>query len=193
MTEQRAVRADTDCQPYRFTQRDFLLLAGNGAFDDYAKAELIGGEIIVVNAQLSRHIRVQTVLFRALARACDDLEGLGDAWLEGTVDAGAGNLPEPDIFVAAELPEEGVVPASTVMLVIEVADTSLKLDLEQKVALYAAAGIPEYWVADVNGRVIHQLWAPSGEAYAERREVAFGEVVEAVAIAELRVETGGLN
>lgn len=192
MTEQRAIRADTDCRPYRFTQQDFLLLAGNGAFDEYAKAELIGGEIIVVNAQLSRHVRVQTLLFRALARACDDLEGVGNAWIEGTIDAGDGNLPQPDLFVAADLPENGTVPASTVLLVIEVADTSLSLDLNHKAAVYAAAGIPEYWVADVSKRVIHQLWAPAGEAYAERREVAFGEAVEAVTIEGLRVETGGL-
>jgi Uma2 family endonuclease len=69
---------------------------------------------------------------------------------------------------------------------------SLKIDLGQKAAAYAAAGIPEYWVADANGRVIHQLCAPVGEAYAERREVAFGEMVEAVTIKGLRVETGGL-
>lgn len=44
----------------------------------------------------------------------------------------------------------------------------------------------------MNGRVIHQLWAPADEAYAERREVAFGEVVEAVMIKGLHAATSAL-
>ncbi len=47
-------------------------------------------------------------------------------------------------------------------------------------------------MAVVNGRETQQLWGPTGEAYAERREVAFGEVVEAVTIAGLRVEMHSL-
>ena len=43
----------------------------------------------------------------------------------------------------------------------------------------ARAGVPEYWVADVNGRVIHQMGAPVDDANVERREVAFGAQVEA--------------
>ena len=42
-------------------------------------------------------------------------------------------------------------------------------------------------------RVIHQMWAPARDTYAERREVAFGEVLEAAAIAGLKVETEGLS
>ena len=192
MTEQRNIRADTSAQPYRFTQRDFLVLAENGAFDGFAKAELIEGVILTVNAQYSRHARAQTLLFRALAAACDQLEAEAAAWIESTVDAGEGNFPQPDIFIASDLPEQGPVPAANVLIAVEIANSSLDIDLDQKTKVYAAAGIPEYWVADVNGRVIHQLWAPAGEAYAERREVAFREVVEAVTINGLRVETGGL-
>jgi Uma2 family endonuclease len=192
MTEQLQLKGEADHHPYLFTQRDFVLLTENGAFEGVAKAELVQGIILAVNAQYSRHVRAQTLLFRSLAAACDQLGADLSAWVEGSISAGTNSLPQPDIFVAADLPQEGPIPASSVTLVVEVADTSLVLDLGAKASVYAAAGIPEYWVADVNGRVIHQMWAPAGEAYAERREVAFGEVVEAVTVDGLRVETSTL-
>ncbi|MEA3012412.1 MAG: hypothetical protein QOD42_957 [Sphingomonadales bacterium] len=84
---------------------------------------------------------------------------------------------------------EGLIPLASVALIVEVADSTLDTDLGRKAALYACHGIPEYWVADLNARVIHQMWAPSDQAYAERRKVKFGERVECATITELAVET----
>lgn len=47
-------------------------------------------------------------------------------------------------------------------------------------------------MADVNARTIHQMWSPGPEGYAERREVAFGERIEATTLEGLVVETAGL-
>jgi Uma2 family endonuclease len=81
----------------------------------------------------------------------------------------------------------------SVALAVEVAATSLALDLERKAPLYARHGIGEYWVVDVNGSLIHQMWATEGEAYCERREVAVGERIEAATIDGLAVETDGIG
>jgi Uma2 family endonuclease len=97
------------------------------------------------------------------------------------------DAPLPDIVVTSEPRGEGVVPLATIALVVEIAASTLAKDLQLKAALYARHGIPEYWVADVEAKVIHQLWAPEGEAYAQRREVAFGERIEAVTVAGLVV------
>lgn len=192
MTKLNPIVADVGHRPYLFTQRDFMLLAKNGRFDALAKAELIEGVIFAVNAQFSRHVRCQTLLFRALAAACDASDVGISAWIDGSVSINDNSMPQPDIFVAAELPEEGPVPAGNVLLVVEIADTSLDIDLKNKAAAYSSAAIPEYWIADVNGRVIHQLWGPAGEAYAQRREVAFGEAVVAVSLDGLAVDTKAL-
>jgi Uma2 family endonuclease len=50
-----------------------------------------------------------------------------------------------------------------------VSDTTLSEDLA-KAPRYAAAGIPEYWVADANARIIHRMWSPGPDGYAERDE-----------------------
>lgn len=193
MTVHQIIDASTAHEPYRFSQRDYVLLSEHGTFEQLAKTELIEGVIAAVNAQYSRHARAQTALLRVLADACDRLGDNLGAWVEGSISIDDQNMPQPDIFVSRGLPEEGPVTLDLVMLVVEVADTSIKFDLEVKSALYARAGIPEYWVADVNARVIHQMWAAEGETYAERRAIAFGDVITAETLTGLDVATDMLR
>ncbi|MEO6214850.1 MAG: Uma2 family endonuclease [Sphingomonas sp.] len=99
------------------------------------------------------------------------------------------DAPAPDIVLTSEPRGEGLIPLHSVALVVEIADTTLGSDMKRKATIYARAGVPEYWVADVTAKVIHQMWAPEGEAYTERREVEFGDRVEAATVAGLAVET----
>lgn len=77
-------------------------------------------------------------------------------------------------------------------LIVEVADTTKRYDLGTKARIYAAAGVPEYWVVNIPGEVIHQLWSPADAAFAEQRTVAFGSTIRSATIAALTVETAGL-
>lgn len=64
--------------------------------------------------------------------------------------------------------------AKDVFLLIEVSDSTLRYDLEDKARLYAKHGIPEYWVFDlVNHRVVRH-GSPRRARYAERDDVASG-------------------
>jgi len=176
---------------YSLKVADYLALDREGAFAGM-RTQLIRGEIIVMNPQHRPHARVKMALYDALRKALAETELPLTPLVEVSVALSPTSLPDPDIVVTGEPEGDGPVPLGSVHLLVEVSDSTLKFDLEDKVAIYAGAGVPEYWVADVNGRVIHQLWAPAGEGYAGRREVAFGKVVEAVTIEGLRVERGGL-
>lgn len=179
--------------PIKLRVRDYLLLAEAGAFHAYPKTELIDGVVYKVSPQFRPHMVLKSELAYRLRRA---LEAAGSSLfvgIEGSVALSETDLPQPDIILTDDPGGSGPVPAASVRLLVEVADTSLDLDLSRKTALYARRGIPEYWVADVNARLIHQMWAPAGEAYAERREVAFGGTVTAATIEELPVETSGLS
>lgn len=176
--------------PVKLTVDEFLLLDRSGAFDRYAKSELIDGTIYVVNSQFSEHMVVKNKLYRRLADACDHL-GL-EAWSEGAVDMSPDSLPEPDLLVTNARPTTGAVKLPTVVLLGEVADTSLASDMGIKAALYAAKGVPEYWVVDVQGRTVHQFWEAGQDGYRHRRTVPFGEQLEAATIPGLAVETDGL-
>jgi Uma2 family endonuclease len=60
--------------------------------------------------------------------------------------------PEPDIAVVAGTVRGATAHPTTASLVVEVSDTSLRYDTTTKVAAYAAGGIRDYWVLDVNAR-----------------------------------------
>jgi Uma2 family endonuclease len=67
-------------------------------------------------------------------------------------------------------------------LVIEVAVSSLPYDLTTKAAVYAAAGVPDFWVVDLVGRrvVVHR--SPSADGYRERFDAAPGDELRAIAV-----------
>jgi len=115
-----------------------------------------------------------------------------EAVVEGSVAMPPNNAPEPDIVVTSEAEGEGLIPFSSVRLIVEVSDATLAFDLGEKLKAYASAGIPEYWVVDVNARAIHQMWAPEGDAYAERRAIPFGDPIAAMTIEGLSIATNQL-
>jgi len=69
--------------------------------------------------------------------------------------------PEPDIALVRGSVRGTRAHPTTAALVIEIADSSLGYDLTTKAELYATAGIPEYWVLDVDGRALHVFRDPA--------------------------------
>ncbi len=179
-------------QAAKLTVEDFLLLDRSGAFAAYAKSELIDGTVFVVNAIYSEHFKAKDRLYRRIADACDALGRGIEAWSDGSISIPPNSCPQPDIFLTGVEPDRGLVRLDTVLLAVEVASSSLGFDLGEKLRLYVAAGIPEYWLVDVEKRVIHQMWAPQGTGYAERREIGLGERIEAATIPGLALETEGV-
>jgi Uma2 family endonuclease len=170
---------------------DFLLLAESGAFSAYARTELIEGEIWVVNAVHRRHARAHAQLTAEIGAALKKAGSPLTFYTAPSTELSDDSLPEPDIAIG-EPSEAKIFPGPAMRVAIEISDSTLDLDLGRKVHLYARYGVPEYWVVDVEGRVIHQMWAPAGETYAQRREVAFGETVTAATVPNVAVDTDGL-
>ena len=175
----------------KLTVEDYLALDGRGAFDRYGKTELLDGEVFYMNAQHRPHARVKTRLVIELTEALRGIGGL-EAVVEGSIEIPPHSVPEPDIVVTSEAEGEGLIPLASVRLVIEVADSTVNSDLKSKLRLYAAAGVPEYWVVDLPGAKLHQFWQPQGKAFFERREIALGGAVAAATIIGLTVATSSL-
>jgi Uma2 family endonuclease len=78
------------------------------------------------------------------------------------------NAPQPDLaLLRPDYP--GKLPtASDVLLVIEVADTTLVYDRDTKIPLYARYGIPEAWLIDVHSRSLSIYLEPSANGYRRR-------------------------
>ena len=79
---------------------------------------------------------------------------------------GPDSRPQPDLYVAHG-PEETYVTrlpnASEVLLIVEVADSSIDGDREVKRPLYAAAGVPEYWIVNVEAACLERYSQPSAD------------------------------
>ncbi len=105
------------------------------------------------------------------------------------------NEPEPDLAIttqpAAAYANRHPGPAD-LQMVVEVSDTTLRFDLRNKAALYARAGIAEYWVADLAGRrlVVHR--APDAQGYADVQEYAEDETAAPLARPEARQRVADL-
>src|ERR1700678_623537 len=92
--------------------------------------------------------------------SCEDLVQQG-APIDVSPEDNPSNEPEPDIIVLNRdfLNFRSANPSpQDLHLVVEVADTTLNFDLTTKAALYARAGVADYWVLDVNGRrlIVHR-------------------------------------
>src|SRR5262249_58830943 len=85
--------------------------------------------------------------------------------------------PEPDFAVIAGTPRGSSTHPTTADLVVEVADSSLDFDTNQKRLLYAKAGIREYWVVDINGRRLLVYRDPQGGDYATQQALGPSDAV----------------
>lgn len=155
-----------------FSARDYAAMMAVGAFDDL-RVELVRGQLQRTMPSGFAHGEMNGLLAGELRVAFAGTDrrlatGLAievDAW---TVRGG-------DIAVAApDTPRTGPVPARYVVMVAEIALTTLAKDIGEKLADYARAGIADYWIADLEAQVMHVMRSPEGDRYRERSVVPFG-------------------
>lgn len=150
---------------HRLTVEDFHRLAESGILGEDDRVELIGGELIDMTPIGSRHAATVRNLINLLAGHLGS-----DHWLDAQnpVRLGEDNEPQPDVAVlrrrdhgyASRLPA-----AEEVLLVVEVADSSLAFDRDVKLPLYARFGIPEARLVDLEGERIEVHSAPEAGEY----------------------------
>lgn len=176
---------------YRLRVEDYERLVDAGAFRD-ARTELIEGEVIVLSPQFRPHGMVKMDLYDELRDVLRAQRSPLRPVVEFSLALSPENMPDPDIMLTSEPRGPRAVPRESVPLVVEVSDTTLADDLGVKLRLYARFGIPEYWVADVNARVIHRMWSPAVDRFVYGDEVAFGDPIASATIGGLTISTSSL-
>ena len=182
----------TEPRPLKLTIADLELLDRRWDPDPIHSTELIDGRINFTPARYARRARATGEL---AGRLHDALEASGSPYfggMRGSVAMPPHDLPLPDIVLTSEPNGDGFIPVSSVPLVMEVAETALDFFMDTKARLYAKHGVPEYWVVDLNGGTVHQMWSPTTDTYRERRPIALGETIAAATIAGLAIDTADL-
>ena len=157
---------------HRLTVSDFHRMGEAGIFAAGDRLELIDGEVIDMSPIGALHAAIVALLTAFLCRSV----GSGViVWCQNPIRLDEASEPEPDIALLRPR-ADGYMSAhpgpEDVLVVIEVADTSLAYDLGVKVPLYARHGIPEAWVIDAATRQTRVFREPSAEGY--RRELLVG-------------------
>ena len=134
-------------QTRHWTRVEYERLVQLGVFRPGERLELVDGLLLVSEPQGSRHAATIRRVLAALRSA------LGDAWQIDSqlpIALDADSEPEPDVAVVPRDPEayRDRHPSHAV-LIVEVAETSYRIDREYKASLYARAGIPDYWIIDL--------------------------------------------
>jgi Uma2 family endonuclease len=174
LTEMPAPAAPPDPPRKRWTRAECAKLEASGLLD-YESLELVEGELISKMGKKRPHVnsfkRLQAWLVQIFGWQLVDVEAPIDVAPEDNPT----NEPVPDLIVLRKDPSRFTSDPrpEDLQLVLEIADTSLSFDLRVKAALYARAGVPEYWVLDVAGRrlVVHR--DPQSGRYAD--VVAYSE------------------
>ena len=179
-----------------WTLAEFERLSELGFFDGIDgvryRVELIDGEIVPMHSKGGRHEWVRGRLGNYLMRRLP--EGLA-LYPEPGWRPGGNRYVEPEFIVCDERFRPDTVPASEVLLLIEVADTSRRCGMGTKAKIYASAGVREYWVVDAVTLSTRVFREPSADGYGAWRDVPSEEMVEPHLVPELAValETHGLN
>jgi Uma2 family endonuclease len=158
-----------------------------GTIEDPARVELIGGELAVGTFVSRNEGRLKARLLSQLAnKISQEFEVLARV----SVRLNALNEPIPDICVARAGVTTDVLYPKDCVLVIEVSDATARKDRLIKAQLYAKAGIPEYWIVDLNTSETVVYRGQSEAGWAEVVSVSFAGELAAGFDGDVRVVVG---
>ncbi len=164
-------------RPVRWTCAEFHRFGDMGVFEG-RRAMLIDGVILEEGPMNPPHAITLELVEEAIRAA------FGTGWRirsQSPLVLGQDLDPEPDLAVIAGTPRGSSGHPTTADLVVEVADSSLHFDTNEKRLLYAVAGLREYWVVDVNGRRLLVYRGPQAGDYATQQALGPADAVSPLA------------
>ena len=176
----------------RWTRAEYDRMVEGGIFAPGERVELIDGEVLAMTPQGSAHATAVRLIEDALRAAFGsgfDVRGQFPLSLD------AQSEPEPDVAVVPGSPRDyrGAHPSSAV-LVVEVSDTTLAFDRDQKASLYARGGVAEYWILNLVDRALEAYRDPApapemtyGWGYRATQSLKSGDSVSPLASSGARI------
>lgn len=161
----------------RFTADEYQRMGKTGILSENDRVELIEGDVVVKMTIGSRHNACVDRTNRAMVMGAAEKAIVRP---QGSCRLNLFSEPEPDLvllrpqddFYASRLPG----PAD-MMLVVEIADSSIAYDRDVKARLYAESGVPEYWLADLNDNLLICFTRPEGAAYRQIQQYQRGQSI----------------
>jgi Uma2 family endonuclease len=156
---------ETDVVKKLFTVDEYHRMGEAGIFTEDDRVELIRGEIVQMSPIGNRHV---VCVDRATNILISTLREKALVSIQNPLRLDNYSEPQPDVIVLkprADYYSGRTRTPSDVLLMIEVSDTTLRYDSAIKVPLYAASGVPEVWVEDLQNNLILVYRDPRANAY----------------------------
>jgi Uma2 family endonuclease len=156
------------------TVDEYHAMAEAGIFRDGERVELLGGHLLPMAAVAAPHYLVTNRLTDFFG---DRRRGRYRMSVQNPVRLDEVSEPEPDLALLRPDYDDAVAIAGPdqVLLVVEVSDTTLRKDRAIKRPYYAASGIPEVWIVDVNACAVEVAYGTEGGAYVALERFAPGD------------------
>ena len=169
-------------EPMRMTVQRYFGLVETGVLAEDDRVELLEGVVVAMTPSNPRHAAVVSLAGEVLREAVGRRAAVR---VQCTLSLAPYSAPEPDVAVVAGSHREYLsAHPTTALLVVEVSDASLQQDRITKAAIYAAAGIPEFWIVNLRDGVVEVRRSPDCER-ALYREVLTLRGGERIALVEL--------
>jgi Uma2 family endonuclease len=177
----------------RFTVAEVEAMVAAGVMEEDERVELIGGELVPMSPKGNHHEVLKAALLQRWYRAAPDGFGLVP---ETTFRLSEDTYLEPDVVIFPRASGIRGLTAANALLVVEIADSSLRYDMGRKAALYASFGIRELWVIDAVRLTTRVFREPATDGYRDARDFAasdrlaplFAPEVFALRLEELEIE-----
>jgi len=175
---------------YRFTADQYQSMGMAGILSEYEPIELLNGEIVemapIGNAHNDSTDCVSDLMFASF-------RGRARIRVQGSVRINPRSEPQPDLAILRQRPDYHLSPATPedVLFVIEVSASSLNYDRGEKLAAYAAAGIPELWIVNLREYALYVHTDPAGEEYRTVRRFQAGDYVSPLAFPDVSLPVSG--
>ena len=159
----------------RFTADEYQQMLRVGILRERDPFELIDGEVVCMMTIGPRHVAVVARLMRHLILSCRDTAVVT---CQGPVRLDLFNEPEPDLAMLRprdDFYSSAHAGPDDILLVVEVAESSIRYDSTVKAELYARLGVPEYWLVDLNTDAITRYLEPGDGIYRRVAVVPPGE------------------
>jgi Uma2 family endonuclease len=162
----------------KITVAEYHEMGEAGILHEDDRVELIDGELVAMAPIGSEHNGTVGWLTRSLVRAVGDRAFV---LVQGSIRLDEQTEPQPDFSVLrprADSYRKALAMPADVLLLIEIADSSLRFDRSVKRPLYARAGIPEYWIVNLTDGQVEIFRDPQNADYASVAPAGRGEVIE---------------
>ena len=165
-----------------FSVSEYYKMAESGILSKDAKVELINGEIISMSPIKSYHAGMINVLNYELFKSIGEQAAI---CVQNPIRLNDFSEPEPDITIAKYKKgryQNNHPTGTDIYFLIEVSDTTLNFDRHTKASLYAEAGIPEYWIINLQKQQIEIYTQTKNGEYLNRFIAKKGDTAKAQGI-----------